>query len=105
MHGNVVFLADHPDALDLPQIPTASSASVNGVLDGHETCPRKVGVVAPIDVLADLLGGKSTVLAFQQAHRRPGVRCYAAALVQINVRQLVTDHFIPGVRMELDANL
>ena len=105
MHGNVVLLADSPDALDLTQVPAASSAFVDGVLDGHETRPRKVGIVAPVDVLADLRGGKPPVLALQQAHRGAGVRRYAAALVQIDVRQLVADHLIPGLRMDLDADL
>src|SRR2546430_11118427 len=35
----------------LAQVPAAASALVDGVLDGHETRPRKVRIVAPVDVL------------------------------------------------------
>jgi hypothetical protein len=71
----------------------------------QQASPRQVRIVAPIDVVAHLLGAEAPIVAFQQPHRRPGVGGDAAALIQINVRQLVADHLVAGLGVHLDADL
>jgi hypothetical protein len=63
-----VFLANGADALNFSQLPTTPSTLVDRVFDGHDTCPGQVRVLASIDVLSDLLGGKASVVAFEEAN-------------------------------------
>ena len=99
------FHAHPTDPLDLPQVPTAAATLVDRVFDRDDTCPWQVRIVAPIDVLPHLFGGEASVDALEQAHGCPGVGGDTATFVQINVRQLITDHFIARLRMHLDSDL
>src|SRR5487761_493004 len=65
-----LLIAYPADPRNLLDVPAASAALVDSVLDRHQTGPRKMGIFSAIDILAHLLGREAAPVAFDQSDRR-----------------------------------
>jgi hypothetical protein len=58
-----------------------------------------------IDVLPDLRGRESAAVAGQRPDGRPGVEGDASAFGAVDVGQLIADHLVAGLGVDLDRDL
>src|SRR5579859_2463459 len=105
MKREPVLGADATDARQLLQVPAAATALVDGIFHGHEPCPGQVRIVATIDGVLHLLGAEAAALPAEQPHGGAAVRGDTAALVQVDVSELMADDLIARAHVYLDADL
>ena len=96
-------LGDH--LLEMPERPDPAAAAVVGVLDADEPGRRRVQVARWVDRLANVLGGEDPVLRHERLHHEPGMDRRAAELVAKDVRHLLGDHLVAGLRQRAERDL